>query len=365
MDHTQALDLFKLHSNYSRSELDTQFNFEKRLLAQKLVNPFAEDETSNELKLYANTLTEAYEILSKSEEDQTKTTSNRGIGQWVQTGAALVFSGVLLGGAVHLLSEQKTVQETEQALRAQQEEEAQQNKIKAEQSNTTKTQTTVPSVLAQKKSEQQLKLEETRKLVTTTLLGWEALSKGQKISIPPSISELKSQADKSFNRGSYTQAQFLYDDFISQFSEHQDNVKDFLDTFAKNDELLNAWTALSTKEHFTFNELDKFKSQFNQVKKDLSEGHLPSYSRASLENVNLIIGLTSKRGQKIANMRQDYYIAKRRWRNRVANSGFYKMTPAIKELIRTAEQKTMEAQHFTELETVVFPRLLNHFKQAR
>lgn len=366
MDHSKALHLFKLGSNYSQSELDVLFQFEKRLLAQKLVNPLIDVDQSEAIKHEASTLTEAHKILSEPKGDNTYSSKSENIKQLIKTTVAILISSALLFCAFTVLSQKKSELEKTAQLKAEkeaeQERKKQAQKIKQEE---IKKASIIPNVIAQKKSEQQIKLEKTLATIEVELTEWRSLSKGQNISIPPRISKLKIQADKLLKTGSETQAQFLYNDYLTQLSDHKLNVTNFLNTFAKNDILFSEWTELSKKENFEFKDLDRYERQFRQVKKDLSQGDLPSYSRATLENANVIIEMMIKRGTQISNLRKKYYIEKGRWRSRIANSNFYKMTPAIKKLINKAEQKTLSAEDFTELETETFPRLLNHFKQAK
>lgn len=366
MEHSKALDLFKLGSNYSQSELDILFQFEKRLLAQKLVNPIIDIDQSEAIKDEANTLTDAHKTLSKPKDNNTYASKSEKIKQLIKTIIALSISAVLLFFAFTILSQKKL--ELEKTAQLKKEKEAEQARKKQEQTikhkETNKTSIT-PNFIAQKKSEQQIKLDNTLATIEIELTQWQSLSKGQNISIPPSISTLKIKADKLLKTGSEAQAQFLYNDYLQKLSEHKLNVSNFLNTFSKNDILFSKWTALSKKENFKFEDLDNYESQFRQVKKDLSQGDLPSYSRATLENANLIIEMMIQRGTKISDLRRKYYKEKGRWRNRIANRSFYKMTPAIKSLINKAEQKTLNTKDFTELETETFPRLLNHFKQTR
>lgn len=365
MDHSKALKLFKLSSNYSKSELDVLFQFEKRLLAQKLVNPLIDVVQAEAIKGEANSLTEAHKILSDSKDDNSYSNKSEKLKQLIKTAVAISISIALLLGAFSALSYKKSQLEKIAQLKLQKEaEEIEKQTEKTKQEEISQA-PIVPSVIAQKKSEQQIKLESTLNIIEKQLTEWTSLSKGQDISIPPSISELKNQADKLLKTGSKTQAQFIYDDYIKKLSEHKQNVTNFLNTFAKNDILISQWMSLSNEQNFDFEDLDKYKKQFSQVKEDLSQGDLPNYSRATLENANLIIELTIKRGQKITDLRKQYYNDKRRWKARIANSSFYRMTPAIKGLIQKAEQKTLKTNDFTELETEIFPRLLNHFKQSR
>lgn len=365
MDHSKALKLFKLGSDYSQSELDALFQFEKRLLAQKLVNPIIDVDQAEAIKREANALTEAHKLLSESKNDNTYSNKSEKIKQLIKTIGALLISVGLLFATFSVLSQKKSELEQVAQIKAQKEAQARKKQAEKTKQEEVNNAPIVPSVIAQKKSAQQIKLETTLIRIETELAEWTSLSQGQNISIPPSISQLKNQADKLLKTGSKTQAQFIYDDYITQLSEHKNNVTNFLNTFAKNDTLFEEWMTLSKKENFDFEDLDNYESQFRQVKKDLSQGDLTSYSRATLENANLIIELMIKRGKKITELRKQYYKEKRRWKNRIANSGFYKMTPAIKELIQKAEQKTLKTKDFSELETEIFPRLLNHFKQSR
>lgn len=365
MNHTQALNLFKLGPEYSQSELDLIFQFEKRLLAQRLANPFEQESQTEEVKRYATELTQAHELLSETKKNSEKPVKNKKTTRFIQFGSALVVSAGLFAGSFILLSQKKDELDQQAALKAQQE--AEEQRKQAEQALLEKEdkKTIVPSVIAQKKTAQQIKLENTLTQVNKELEGWKILAKNQHISVPPRILDIKTQADKLLKTGSNTQAQFLYDDFIKQMSEHKQNVQNYLDTFAKKDKLTQIWADLAQTETFTFSKLVDYEKQFNQVKDDLSKGLLPSHSRATLENINLIIELTNTRGIKIANMRKQYNQEKRRWKARIANSQFYKLTPSIKSLMQAAEQKKLDSKDFTRLETEVFPRLLNHFKQSR
>lgn len=364
MQLEQALRIFKLNADYNKDEVETFFNFEYSLLEERLTTGNDEQKRANKQKIVE--LQTAYNILLSHCPVEKKSALNHVKSSRVVVYALLVVVGAgAIGASVFTLKKKQ-----QQANSAQTQERTQLIDAAAKearlrkqaQQKVAKTQEKVakPAPL----SPQQIELQKLQQQSKTLLEQWQNLVKDVTAGIPTSISERKTRAEKLAEQGSLTQAIFIYQQYNQALGEHIDNVGNYIQAFSQNIVLEKQWQQLAQQEHFTAEKLTAYRQQFAETKRQLSEGKVPRYTRESLEGANLNYEVIINQGKRIGALRREYRSLKGRWQQHVRGNRFYKLTPAISELIQTAEKKSHDASEFNRLETQVYQRLINHFKQT-
>ena len=360
MDLLDAKNIFKIQDKFGQSELDTFYSFEKNLLLQKLSDQATEEEL-NEAQESLSQLERAYSVLSCEltspsavaehfQEDKQKKTVNP------------LLIGIIIGlaGAVaayFFLAPQHQVTPTP---------------IATSSSNKTPV-APVASEQAKPKIESKNydldKLPQEQAMLTVLrqakeqLKQWQSIAATQGTQLPTHIASLMEEGEDFRKSSRFSQAQLAFEEFIDAIRKHKTQMKSYQSTFIRFNKLNKQWNSLAQANNFKFPRSDGYKKQFLTVTEELQTGKLPSHSRAVLDQICFNYETTIQRGTALAKQHQEYKVLRKQWEQKVLGSSYYTLTPAIEELLATADQTPYYAENFEYLQTQIYPRILNHFKQ--
>lgn len=359
MDLLEAKNIFKIQDKFGQSELDTFYGFEKNLLLQKLSDQATEEEL-NEAQESLSQLERAYSVLS-CELTSPTTVEDNFQEQEQKKAINPLFIGIGIGiagavGAYFLLAPQHppapspavtTTQKADPADPASKQEEVKINsknydldKLPQEQAMLT--------VLRQAKEQ---------------LRAWQDIA--QDTQLPAHIAALMEEGQDFRKSNRFSQAQIAFEEYIDAIRTHKQQLQSYQSTFTRFEQLSKQWDSLATSNSFKFPRSAEYKKQFQTVIEELQQGKLPSHSRAVLDQICFNYETTIQRGTALAKQHQEYKILRKHWEKTVLGSSYYTLTPAIEELLATADQKPYYAENFEYLQTQIYPRILNHFKQHR
>lgn len=361
MELLEAKSIFKIQDKYSQSELDTFYGFEKNLLLQRLSDEATEDELDEAQKALEK-LEHAYSVLSlelskpsaKEEPEKTEKAAINPVFVGAGIGAVVAAAAVyfLLGSPSSTPSPAPTVAPTAS--------------------------TTAPAAIpAPKDNEPRIdssnyklhKLPQEESMLTalrgakTVLAEWETVAKVNKFQLPANIAKIMEEGEDYRKSERYSQAQLAFEDYTKALKRHKRQVENYQSTFVRFNNLKSEWQTLAKNNDYRFSRHEDYTQQFDTVKNELQEGSMPSYSRAVLDQICFIYETTIQRGETLAAQRKEYVKLKAVWEQNTLGSSYYTLTPSIESLLQTADSRPYYAENFEYLQTQVYPRLLNHFKQ--
>lgn len=352
MELQEAKALFKLEGFFEQEDLDSFYNLEKNLLLQHLADDASEEELQ-EAQKRLETLERAYTLLCCELENPTDDSdANEAQPRKQQTliaGLLLVLLGV--GAYVYLGNGDAPAPKVPTKSKP-----APQIAKPGQSSESADT----SAAMGNPQEQRMLALQ---KQADALKIQWEDFAQQHGFPLSASLAETLEEAAFHKKQDHYSQASMAYQDFISGLQDHHKKMRAYVASFGRYDKLRQQWQQLARQHEFAFSRDAHYLAQFQQVKTELQSGELPSYSQPVLNQVCFIYEGTIKRGQDVARLRREYKQLKARWEKQVLNSAYYQLTPSIAELIETADQTTYFAEDFEYLQSQVFPRLLNHFKQ--
>ncbi len=356
MDLLDAKNIFKIQDKFGQSELDTFYGFEKNLLLQKLSDQATEEEL-NEAQESLSQLEQAYSVLGGEltsptaiEEDYSDEKNKTPINP--------LFIGIAIGilgavGAYFFLLQQPSS-----------------NPVIANVPSNIQTEAVKDKPIALKidsknydldKLPQKQDMLKVLKQAKAAFQQWKDVTPGTQL--PAHIAALMEEGQNFRKSNRFSQAQIAFEEYIRAIKTHKQQMQNYQSTFTRFDKLNQQWSSLSHKNAFEFPRSIEYKKQFATVKQELQQGKLPSHSRAVLDQICFNYETTIQRGTALAKQHQEYKVLREKWEKTVLGSSYYTLTPAIEELLATADQTPYYAENFEYLQTQIYPRILNHFKQ--
>lgn len=364
MDLLEAKAIFKIQNKYSQAELDAFYGFEKNLLLQRLSDEATEEELKEAQDALSN-LERAYSVLSieltspsNSEESTHSEKSDKPPVNPIVIGLGI--GALCAAAAFHFLNQPSTPEPN--------------TPITPITDNAVSTEITIPpkedkeKIISSKnyklsRNAQESSMMDALKYANLLKSDWEELVEGADTQLPQTIAKTYEEGEDLRSTERYSQAQLAYETFTKDIKKHIQLYTSYQSVFNKFNQLESKWSTLAKANNFQLSQNDRYSRQFNTVKKELDQGIIPSHSKGTLEQICFTYEKTIQRGKNIAKQHQSYLSLKQQWKSRVLNSGYYVLTPSIKEMITTADSKPRYAEDFEYLETKVYPRLINHFKQ--
>lgn len=363
MDLLEAKAIFKIQDKYGQAELDAFYGFEKNLLLQKLSDEATEDEL-NEAQEALSQLERAYSVLSveltspsakpdKAEKEKKAAPAINpmiigiGVGLLVAVGAYVFF---LKPDSSPQTTPTSPISSNNSSQPAPTASNNQNPVIRGSDYDLSKK----PQEEAMLKVLKNAKAEETH---------WNDLTQQQSILLPDNIASLMEEGQDYRKNDRYSQAQLAFENYITAIREHIKQYESYQSTFQRYDRVSAQWQELAQTNNYRFARHKHYTEQFQQVKDELQQGSLPSHSRAVLDQICFIYESYIKRGQVLAQQQKDYIKLRTQWEKNVLGSSYYTLTPAIEELLKTADNMPYYAEDFEYLQTQIYPRLLNHFNQ--
>ena len=358
MDLLEAKNIFKIQDKFGQSELDTFYGFEKNLLLQKLSDQATEEEL-NEAQESLSQLERAYSILSCeltspsvvedhfNENKQKKALNPLFIGVAIGIAAAL-------GAYFSLLAPQQATPPSSIA-----------SAPSSPSSSAAQEKPAMPKIDSKNYDldtlPQKQEMLNTLKQAKAQLKQWQDVT--QDIQLPEHIAALMEEGQDFRKSNRFSQAQIAFEEYIRTINIHKQQMQSYQSTFTRFDALNQQWSSLAEANAFKFPRSIEYKKQFATVRQELQQGQLPSHSRAVLDQICFNYETTIQRGTALAKQHQEYKVLRKQWEKTVLGSSYYTLTPAIEELLATADQTPYYAENFEYLQTQIYPRILNHFKQ--
>lgn len=362
MDLLEAKNIFKIQDKFGQSELDTFYGFEKNLLLQKLSDQATEEELS-EAQESLSQLERAYSVLS-CELTSPSTVEEHFTEEKEKQAVNPLFIGIAIGvvgaaGAYFFLAPQQQSAPPPVVNTAQ-------PSIKST-SVTTADKPDEPSISSKNydldKLPQEQAMLDVLKQAKAQLKQWQAVAQGTQL--PEHIATLMEEGQDFRKSNRFSQAQIAFEEYIQAINIHRQQMQSYQSTFIRFDKLNKQWEELAAANNFKFPRSIDYKKQFETVKEELQKGQLPSHSRAVLDQICFNYETTIGRGTALAKQHQEYQVLRKQWEKTVLGSSYYTLTPAIEELLATADKTPYYAENFEYLQTQIYPRILNHFKQHR
>lgn len=363
MDLQEAKAIFKIHDKFGQGELDTFYSFEKSLLLQKLSDQATEEEL-NEAQDSLSQLERAYSVLGceltapSIVEDNFQGTAQKKAINPLFIGIAIGLAGAV--GTYFLLAPKPSSQPS---------------------SGPTATVSTIPAKAPAQEQQERVKIQSTQydlkkspqeevmldvlKQAKIELKQWQDVASTQGTQLPKHIARLMEEGEDYRASSRFSQAQISFESYINAIAMHKQQMQSYQSTFIRFDKLNSEWERLAQENDYRFPRSNDYKQQFKTVSDELQQGKLPSYSRAALDQICFNYETTIQRGKDLAEQHKEYKVLHKHWEKTVLKSSYYTLTPAIEELLAAVDQSPYYAENFEYLQTQIYPRIMNHFKQQQ
>lgn len=358
MDLLEAKNIFKIQDKFGQSELDSFYGFEKNLLLQKLSDQATEEELQQAQEslsqleqaysVLGGELTSPTEVEDNYQEDQQKKPINP-----LFIGIAIGIAGAA-GAYFFLAPDQRSRPEPTVAIATPQTATSPhapiKPKIQSKHYNLAKLPQQQAMLAVLKRAKQQQKK-------------WQDSATIKGTQVPEHIAALMEEGEDFRHSDRFSQAQVAFEEYIEALGKYQQQMQNYQSTFLRFDSLNKQWSSLAAANNYAFPRSADYKKRFQTVREELQQGKLPSHSRAALDQICFNYETTIQRGTALAKQHQEYKVLREKWEKTVLGSSYYTLTPAIEELLATADQTPYYAENFEYLQTQIYPRILNHFKQ--
>lgn len=356
-----AKALFKVPDKYQQAELDSIYDFEKSLLLDRIsieANPMELELTQTELQR----LERAYSVLKlaiekpshKAAEIEIDIDTDDGKSSGISPGIIGAVAGVAIAiVAFFLLNPQQPQDSSEKT----------QDSLAT--STTDAAPTTDTSSKPARSSRTSLQAQETAALLERAQrlnIIWQDISKAYQVNMPKILQQLFADAKDYQSKEYYSQANFSFEMYQKKLTEHIATVQHYSKSFNDNNALLSRWQQLP-KNIFSYPNLELHQRPFLEVKQSLEAGKVVEISPAELEQLNHIFNQRVSGAETVSQQRKQYLNLKKRWQRSVKNSEFYQFTPAVANMIATAEKTPYNIENLDNIRQKIMPRLINHFKQ--
>ncbi len=364
MELLEAKTIFKIQDRYGQAELDAFYGFEKNLLLQRLSDEASAEELTEAQEALAR-LERAYSVLSCEltsptpvVEEDIPAPEKKPV---VNPALFGIFIGLLLAAGIYLFlqnppapSQPRNEAAPEPAPSASETEPQGERESSYNISSDNYKLDKAPQEAAMLRALKKAKAAENQ---------WRQLAQGHAVQLPKNIRSLMEDGQVFRQSSRYSKAQIAFEEYTRTLTEHTRRYASYQSTFNRFDTLKKRWDALAAQNNFRFGDESRYIQQFQTIKQELQQGKFPSYSRATLDQTCFIYETTIQRGEALARQHQEYVTLRKQWEKHILKSRYYTLTPATEELLQIADNKPYYVENFEYLQTQVYPRLINHFKQ--